>query len=133
AAGFQPGSRAFFIWEGVTNYLSEEAVNRTLRFVASTLPGNRIVFTYVHKDVLTDLNSRGNLRGVARTLQKAGEPWTFGFDPIELPVYLHERGLRLLEDIGSVEYPSRYMGSSPRVLNGYEFYRIAVAEVIATR
>ena len=34
-AGFRENTRTFFIWEGVTEYLSAEAVDLTLRFVRS--------------------------------------------------------------------------------------------------
>src|SRR5918911_4849339 len=48
AAGFDAGAAAFVIWEGVTNYLSAEAVDATLRAVVSVGGrGSRLAFTYV--------------------------------------------------------------------------------------
>jgi methyltransferase (TIGR00027 family) len=44
-AGFEPDSRTLFIWEGVTNYLTEEAVNATLAFIGRSPVGSRAVFT----------------------------------------------------------------------------------------
>lgn len=38
AAGFDLTRPAAFVWEGVSNYLSEDAVDSVLRFVASTAP-----------------------------------------------------------------------------------------------
>jgi O-methyltransferase involved in polyketide biosynthesis len=46
-AGYDRALETIFVWEGVTFYLPEEAVDATLRFVASNAaPGSRIVFDY---------------------------------------------------------------------------------------
>ncbi len=129
ATGFDRNLRTFFIWEGVTNYLTEQAVDATLRFVSSNAPGTQIVFTYVHREVLDNPSKFEGTQTLARTLQELGEPWTFGLDPAELPGYLRARGLQLIEDLGSVDYRARYMGSGTRNKKGYEFYRAALAEV----
>ena len=77
------------------------------------------------------LEADNRFEGAARlrqVLANAGERWTFGFDPPELEAYLAERGYCLLEDIGSIELRSLYWKADRRVLRGYEFYRVAVAE-----
>jgi methyltransferase (TIGR00027 family) len=127
--GFDAARRTLFIWEGVTNYLSAEAVDAVFRFIRAAAPGSRVIFTYVHRDVLDHPAAFAGTRSLARTLRDAGEPWTFGFDPAELPGYLRQRGLALLADAGSAEYRARYLGPAARNLHGYAFYRIAVAEV----
>jgi methyltransferase (TIGR00027 family) len=127
AAGFSLAERTFFIWEGVTNYLTEQAVTATLRFVSTSAPGSRIVFTYVHRDVIDSLARVDGGQAIGATLQRLGEPWTFGLDPAEVSGYLKKCGLQLVEDVGSVEYRARYMDSTRCNLKGYEFYRVAVA------
>lgn len=129
AAGFDPTCRSLFLWEGVTNYLNAEAVDAMFRFVRTSAPGSRILFTYVHRDVLTDPAAFSGTRPMLRMLQRVGEVWTFGFDPEELAAYLQQRDLLLLADEGSVEYRSRYLGQARRYLHGYTFYRIAQAEI----
>lgn len=124
--GFKANQRSFFIWEGVTNYLTERAVDSTLSYVGG-VPGSRIVFTYVHRGVLDGSATFGGTRHVRNTLQRAGETWTFGFYPEHLQVYLAERGLDLIEDVGASEYRARYMGAAARRIKGYEFYRVAFA------
>jgi methyltransferase (TIGR00027 family) len=48
AAGFDPAVRSFWIWEGVTAYLTPEATFATLRAVADlSAPGSRLAVTYV--------------------------------------------------------------------------------------
>ena len=43
---------AVFLWEGVTNYLTADAVSAVLRFVAGCAAGSRLIFTYVHRRAL---------------------------------------------------------------------------------
>jgi hypothetical protein len=50
-----------------------------------------------------------------------------------VPSYLAGRGLRLLEDIGSIDYRARYLGAQGRHLRGYAFYRVALARVEGMR
>jgi methyltransferase (TIGR00027 family) len=50
--GFNPRQKTFFIFEGVTMYLPEEAVRRTLRFAAASPPGSAIVFDFVYQSMI---------------------------------------------------------------------------------
>jgi methyltransferase (TIGR00027 family) len=130
-AGYDHDRPTLFIWEGVTNYLTERAVDGTLRWCAQAAPSSRIVFTYVHRGVLDD---PGSFFGTARlfaALAASGERWTFGLDPARVASFLVARGLQLDEDVGAEEYRRRCYGSSSTAMRGYEFYRIACAHVPA--
>ncbi|HXX38617.1 MAG TPA: SAM-dependent methyltransferase [bacterium] len=127
-SGFDQRRRSFFIWEGVTNYLTPQAVDVTLRFIGGMPEGSVAVFTYIHKGVLDRPESFEGTQNLARLLRENSEPWTFGLYPKELPAYLEARRLRLVEDIGATEYRAKYMRSE-RCKKGYEFYRIAIARV----
>lgn len=48
AAGYREPARSFILWEGVTNYLTESAVDATLRWCSRASPGSVVLFTYVH-------------------------------------------------------------------------------------
>lgn len=125
---FHAAARTFFIWEGVTNYLKETAVDETLRDVAEAgAPGSRIVFTYIDSRVLDQRSDFAGAKRSASTVERAGEPWTFGIHPAELRGYLAARGLELIEDVGSLDYRARYMKPSGLHMRGYEFYRAALA------
>jgi methyltransferase (TIGR00027 family) len=129
STGFDPSRRTLFVWEGVTNYLAEDAVDATLRWCASAPAGSRVVFTYVDRHVL---DAPGAFEGTAKlfaTLSQAGERWTFGLDPSRLSGFLARRGLVLEEDVCAVDYRARYFGRAATDMRGYEFYRVAVARV----
>src|SRR5512145_591525 len=48
--GYHSESKSFFIWEAVTQYLSEAGVRKTFDFLANAGAGSQLVFTYVRKD-----------------------------------------------------------------------------------
>jgi methyltransferase (TIGR00027 family) len=131
AAGYRQSARTFFLWEGVTNYLSEAAVDATLRWCSKAAPGSRLLFTYIHRAVLEDPQSFFGTEKLFATLAAAGETWTWGIEPCALPEFLAQRGLLLEQDVGAEEYRRLYWGEHARSMRGYEFYRIAVAEVVA--
>ena len=49
---FDSSKRSVIVWEGVTQYITEEAVRRTLAFGGAQAPGTVLVFTYVLKSVV---------------------------------------------------------------------------------
>ena len=128
-AGYRESARTFILWEGVTNYLTEDAVDSTLRWCARALAGSTLLFTYVHRDILTRPAAFAGTRNLFASLEKAGERFTFGMEPSRVPQYLAERGFSLELDIGAAEYRARYYGVEARRIRGHEFYRIALARV----
>ncbi len=131
SSGFDHSTSAFFLLEGVLHYLTAEAVNATMRAVASAAaPGSQFVFTYIHQGLLDGSVQFGDMKHIPTTLQESGESWTFGFRPEELSNYLAERGFALVTDVSSTEYRAQYMGPSGRHMKGFEFYRVALATII---
>ncbi|MEU4092845.1 SAM-dependent methyltransferase [Streptomyces sp. NPDC026673] len=124
------GDRAVVVWEGVTNYLDAPSVHTTLTALAATLaPGSRIVFTYMDRRALDGSGDFDGVAAWADTVRAAGEPFTFGFLPDELPGYLAERGLTLTLDRSAREAAARYLEPLGRHEPAAPFYRIAQAEV----
>ncbi|WP_322768030.1 SAM-dependent methyltransferase [Frankia sp. Cr1] len=123
--------RTAVIWEGVTEYLTAETVDATLRWLTiATAAGSHIIFTYVDRGAL---DNTGGFDGAAEwlaTVRGAGEPWKFGLDPSELPGYLAERGMTLISDQSARDAAVRYLEPLGRHEPTAGFYRIAVAQVI---
>jgi methyltransferase (TIGR00027 family) len=130
-AGCRNGARTFFICEGLTHYLSPAVVDAVFRYAArSAAAGSRIVFTYIQRAMLDGSVRFEGAENTLATVRRAGEPYTFGFDPAELSAYLAQRGLRLIEDVGADAYRARYLLPRGRQREPLaEYQRAAQAEV----
>jgi methyltransferase (TIGR00027 family) len=115
------------VWEGVTNYLTQEAIDTTFDFLKKFADDSYVIFTYIHKQVLDNPQSFAGTEKFFKKLKQNEEPWTFGFLPAELPDYLMRYELKLLEDNSATEYRQKYMPERKSLLKGYEFYRVAFA------
>src|SRR5450631_247919 len=59
-SGFAPGRKTLFLWEGVSYYLPQAAVDRVLGFAASCAPGSSIMFDYALKSFVEgDVSTHG--------------------------------------------------------------------------
>jgi methyltransferase (TIGR00027 family) len=128
-ADFDPGRPTLVVWEGVTNYLSEPAVDETIRWCAGVAGGSELVFTYVDRQVLVDPAAFHRADRVLATSRRVGEALTFGLDPAEAAAWLDERGLVLVSDLGAADYRRSYYGERARTIRGHEFYRVAHARI----
>jgi len=129
AAGYSESARTFILWEGVTNYLTAAAVDNTLRWCSRASPGSSLLFTYIHRDVLTRPRQFIGTERLFASLERSGEKLTWGIEPEKLPEFLAERGLSLESDLGATEYRERYFKEAARKMRGHEFYRMALARV----
>ncbi len=128
-SGFRKQGRTFFIWEGVTQYITAQAVDATLHFIAETAPGSQAAFTYIKRQVIEGTSEvPGDRRMVALT-RRAGVPWIFGIHPHELSDFLAARGLALIEDVGEAEFRARYFQPQGVEKSIYHGERVALASV----
>jgi methyltransferase (TIGR00027 family) len=72
-AGFKPSLPTFIIWEGVSNYLSSEAVDSTLAWCGRAAISGKVVFTYIDKEVLANPGSFYGTDRITNLLQGIGE------------------------------------------------------------
>ncbi len=114
AAGYDPKAKTFFIWEGVTYYISAQAVDGTLRFIAANSgPGSSVVFDYALEEVIKGDSKRfPNAKYALNWLASMGEPWLFGIADGQADGYVAQRGLRALSDLDSKELTKRYLMTS---------------------
>jgi methyltransferase (TIGR00027 family) len=124
--GYRTEHRTFFVWEAVTQYLSEEAVRTTFAFLAKAPPGSRLVFTYIRKDFLDGVD----LYGAGPTYQRfrvKQQLWHFGMDPKQVGAFLDEYGWCEVEQLGSAEFHARYVAPTGRVMPVSEIERAVSA------
>jgi len=108
-AGYNLTSKTLFIWEAVTQYISEEANNSTFRYIGQAAPGSKLVFSYVIKSFLEGKYSNDGIKKLAKQFTKKNNPlFITGFYPAEMKDYLSKYSLSLIEDIDSVEMQDRY-------------------------
>jgi methyltransferase (TIGR00027 family) len=95
--GLVPGERVLTLWEGVTMYLSEQAIADTLALVRGLgASGSWLGFNYIDRRVLSA--PRGDQRITQRLSKVVGEPHRFGWDPARLPDWLAVHGYLCLSD-----------------------------------
>ena len=122
-AGFDRGRPALFLWEGVIIYLDREAVEDTLRKVASCAEGTVIAFDYYTS---LSLESNAMFWRMARASTKsAGEPLKFGVDSTPPS---RERVSELLESCGLTLLEQRTFGSEAGTDRAWGGFAIAVVE-----
>jgi methyltransferase (TIGR00027 family) len=133
AAGYRLDVTTFFICEGVTHYLPAETIDAAFRYVGRSAAGSELVFTYIHRGMLDGSAQFAGADNTLATVRRAGEPYTFGFEPADLPSYLAARNLALVEDVGADTYRERYLtprGRGAEPLSEYQ--RAALAKVGAS-
>lgn len=108
AEGYEPTQPAVFIWEGVTMYLSPDAIEATLAALAGlAAPGSLLAVTYqtLGMPVLSRIAALG--------FAAAGEPLAHRIDPADFAAQLARHGFVLERDAGDREWSAQW--GEPRV------------------
>lgn len=108
AHGCTADRQPFFVWEGVTQYLTEAAIHRTFGFLADARIGSRLAFTYVRADFLDGSDLRDSA-ALHREYVVKRRLWKFGWAPEEVAGFLAGHGWRLVEQVGPPEFAARYL------------------------
>ncbi|WP_460722111.1 SAM-dependent methyltransferase [Nocardia heshunensis] len=106
--GYRFDARTLFLWEGVTQYLTEPAVRATLSALTAATPGSQLIFSYVRQDFLDGTD----LQDCAPTYRRfvARQPlWHFGLQPDQVSTLLAEYGWHEVEQAGGPEHTARYL------------------------
>jgi methyltransferase (TIGR00027 family) len=98
----------FFSWLGVTPYLTQEAIDSTLGFIASRAAGSGVVFDYAMSPSLMSPTQRWVFDAMAQRVAAAGEPWQTFFDPSALAADLKAKGFAQVEDLNADALNARY-------------------------
>ena len=98
--GYRNDSKTLFICEGVTAYLSGEAVDETLAFVAGNSgEGSSIIFDYMYKALLDGTREQEEAQKVQEIYTRMGEPFSFGVEEGTIAGFLAQRGFHRVKDI----------------------------------
>jgi methyltransferase (TIGR00027 family) len=128
AAGQASDVPTFWIWEGVTPYLTHKAQEATLSAIARrSAPGSRLAMTYT--EPTKPGTASATVRRTAKMVRWFGEPFLGLLRQKEASALLGASGFRLLEDTGPEAWRKRY-ARRPEGPAGPLLQRIAVAEVV---
>jgi len=125
--GFSSGNQTFFIWEAVTQYLTETGIRATFDFLAKAPAGSRLAFTYVLKDLIDGKDFYGH-EYIYKKMVLKEKAWLYGMDPEEVANFLGTYGWRVLEHLGYEELAVRYVKQTGRKLPSMAIERMVYAE-----
>lgn len=103
-SGYDKDLRTLFIWEGVTYYVTAEAVDETLVFVVNNSgQGSSIIFDYMFKSAVDGTCKLEEAitfqRRARRQYSQRGEPILFGIEKGAVEDFLCQRGFHQVEDL----------------------------------
>lgn len=113
-AGHDARRPTLTIWEGVTTYLTEPAIDASARTVADySAPGSTFAVTYF--DRARVMHPSPTARIAAAFVASIGEPVRFGWDPQAFPSWMAARGFEVVSNDRDVTLAHRY-GVPPRLV-----------------
>ena len=122
-AGYDHTLKTLFIWQGVTMYLTAEAVDTTLAFVTGHSPsGSAIVFDYVYRHILDGAQTQSEIRDMRRYRFMTGEGLSFGIERGAVEAFLKQRGFSGAKDVNAEDLKLAYftgVNAGRKVAGGY--------------
>jgi len=102
-AGFDPTRPTFFLWEGVTYYLSREVMEKTFHTIAMSPPGSVVVFDYATDAVIKMYRKPlGRLhKAILKAVRESQTFWISSEPPVKetLATLIDSYGLSLREHL----------------------------------
>lgn len=129
---YQMREPAFFSWLGVTEFLTEDAVFRTLKEVAALAPGSELVFQYSPPEVLMDAEAQPIIAEIKATSAARGEPWLSLFEPLSFAARVKAVGFTQVQDFGAEDANARYFAGRSdglRMPNAQRLMKVRVGHV----
>jgi methyltransferase (TIGR00027 family) len=134
-AGFDESKSAIFTLEGVSQYISKEAVNSTLEEIDDLTKNTNATFyiSYVDSQLKTDPTACfGNgyphpekkAETVMNLAAKVGEPWISFYSADEMKELLSKYGFTLIEDKTLIDLNSEYFAPIGRKLSDNEIFNL---------
>lgn len=127
ANGFRSEQRAFFIWEGVTQYLTTSAVRAAFEQLRHAARGSRLVFTYIRDDFIRGVELHG-ADLLYRRFRQRRQVWKFGLSPDAVPAFIARYGWHMVEQAGPDYLEYHYVRPTGRTLRASQIEWSVYAE-----
>jgi methyltransferase (TIGR00027 family) len=107
-AGLDADAPTFFVWMGVSYYLTAEGARTTLAALRSlAAPGSRLAFDYMDPSVIEGSTSIPGARRAAAAVARRGEPYVLGFDDAGVTAFAEDAGWTVAERLRVTELIQR--------------------------
>jgi len=117
-SGYDKNAKTYFSLEGVSPYMTEGAVNKTLAFIHDySAEGSSIAFDYTISSIIEGRCDEDALK-TTQYLAESGQPWKFGIDDGLLSEFLRGRGFKVISNYGARELEGTYLIKSDGNLLG---------------
>jgi methyltransferase (TIGR00027 family) len=128
--GYRTDRKTLFIWEGVTMYLSADAVDATLSFIAGqSAPGSSVIFDYFPPSVGEGTSPYQEARTLRKLVAGYGEQMRFGIEPDTIENFLVRHGFHRIRDISAEECKRIYFKKAHTNLPVSGLFHFVHAEV----
>lgn len=108
-SGYDKGKKTLFIWEGVTVYLTPEAIDETLAFVArNSGKGSSIIFDYAFQSTKEAALKDGDAKKWLEAYERRGESPKFAVQDDAIGKFLSQRGFHQVESVSMESLKKKY-------------------------
>ena len=112
-SGFDPGRPAIFASTGVSMYLTREATAATMRRIAGSAPGSRLVMSFLLPFDRLDAATRSGVDQSAKGARAGGTPFISFYTPEDVLALATECGFATVAHISADELAERYFADRP--------------------
>lgn len=132
SSGFHSGAKTLFIWQGVTPYLDDAAVDHTLAYITRhAAPGSTLVFDYVIRRFMKGPLQRREFRLLSVFRPLSGERLQWGLEVDEVVPFLERRGFTDIENLTHEALHARYFQGAAARREVYDVVGLVAARVAA--
>src|SRR5262249_25038716 len=108
ASGFDPQRPAVVASTGVSMYLTKEAIEATLRQIATLAPGSTLAMSFMLPIEMLDPDIRFGVERAAEGARAAGKPFLSFFTPAEMMALARKAGFKDAQHVSAAALAERY-------------------------
>ena len=130
--GYDETLKTLFIWQGVTYYLTPEAVDDTLSFIVNhSGAGSSVIFDYMYPTLLDGTITHGEVTTIRSRQWLIGEALLFGIPEGKVVEFLEERGFTQVHNADHVYLHDTYftgVNAARTVAYGYAIVSAVISK-----
>lgn len=111
ASGFDPQRPAVVASTGVSMYLTKEAIEATLRQLATMAPGSTLAMSFMLPVEMLDADVRFGVERAAEGARAAGTPFLSVFMPEEMLALARKAGFKEVQHVSAASIAQRYFAA----------------------